>query len=117
MRALTSQHPVTHQKELMLLDKKVVRKGDQSHLMQPNSFIDLLDTDYEMDEAFYNFNIPIIYILIQGLYHGAKLANIWVFHMYHSKHTRQKSLQKYMKFWKSRLARLNNMFDSYIKEN
>jgi hypothetical protein len=22
-----------------------------------------------------------------------------------------------MKFWKSRLARLNNMFDSYIKEN
>jgi hypothetical protein len=59
----------------------------------------------------------LLYILIQGLYHGAKLANIWVFHMYHSKHTRQKSLQKYMKFWKSRLARLNNMFDSYIKEN
>jgi hypothetical protein len=37
--------------------------------------------------------------------------------MYQSKHTRQKSLQKYMKFWKSRLARLNSMFDSYIKEN
>jgi len=37
--------------------------------------------------------------------------------MYQSKHTRQKILQKYMKFWKSRLARLNNMFDSYIKEN
>ena len=37
--------------------------------------------------------------------------------MCQSKHTRQKSLQKYMKFWKSRLARLNDMFDSYIKEN
>ena len=37
--------------------------------------------------------------------------------MYQSKHTRQKSLKKYMKFWKSRLARLNNMFDSNIKEN
>jgi len=60
-RALTSQHPVTHQKEVMLLDKKGVRNGDQSHLMQPNSFyIDLLDTDYELDETFYNSNIPII---------------------------------------------------------
>jgi len=37
--------------------------------------------------------------------------------MYQNKHTRQKSLQKYMKFWKSRLARLINIFDSYIKEN
>jgi predicted glycosyltransferase involved in capsule biosynthesis len=59
----------------------------------------------------------LFHILIQGLYHGAKSANIWIYHMYHSKHTRQKSLQKYMKFWKPRLPRLNNMFDSYIKEN
>jgi len=57
------------------------------------------------------------YILIQGLHHGTRSAKIWIYYMYQSKHTRQKSLQKYMKFWKSRLARLNNMFDSYIKEN
>ena len=37
--------------------------------------------------------------------------------MYQSKCTRQKRLQRYMKFWRSRLARLNNMFDTYIKEN
>jgi hypothetical protein len=59
----------------------------------------------------------LIYILIQGLHHGTRSAKIWIYYMYQSKHTRQKSLQKYMKFWKSRLARLNNMFDSYIKEN
>jgi len=57
------------------------------------------------------------YILIQGLFHGTRSAKVWNYYMYQSKHTRQKSLQKYMKFWKSRLARLNNMFDSYIKEN
>jgi hypothetical protein len=59
----------------------------------------------------------LIYILIQGLHHGARSTNIWIYYMYHGKHTRQKSLQKYMKFWKSRLARLNHMFDSYINEN
>jgi hypothetical protein len=37
--------------------------------------------------------------------------------MYINKHTRQKSLKKYMKSWRSRLARLNDMFDTYIKEN
>jgi hypothetical protein len=37
--------------------------------------------------------------------------------MYINKHTRQKSLRKYMKSWRSRLARLNDMFDTYIKEN
>ncbi|MFN9981622.1 MAG: hypothetical protein ACK53Y_16980, partial [bacterium] len=36
--------------------------------------------------------------------------------MYINKHTRQKSLKKYMKSWRSRLARLNDMFDTYIKE-
>jgi hypothetical protein len=41
----------------------------------------------------------------------------WIYHMYINKHTRQKSLKKYMKSWRSRLARLNDMFDSYIKEN
>jgi len=33
------------------------------------------------------------------------------------KYTRQKNLKKYMKSWRSRLARLDNMFDTYIKEN
>jgi hypothetical protein len=37
--------------------------------------------------------------------------------MYINKHTRQKSLKKYLKSWRSRLARLNDMFDTYIKEN
>ena len=37
--------------------------------------------------------------------------------MYINKHTRQKSLKKYMKSWRSRPARLNDMFDTYIKEN
>jgi hypothetical protein len=41
----------------------------------------------------------------------------WIYHMYINKHTRQKSLKKYMKSWRSRLARLNDMFDTYIKEN
>ncbi len=36
---------------------------------------------------------------------------------YINKHTRQKSLKKYLKSWRSRLARLNDMFDTYIKEN
>jgi len=37
--------------------------------------------------------------------------------MYINKHTRQKSLKKYMKSWRARLARLNDMFDTYIKKN
>ena len=37
--------------------------------------------------------------------------------MCQNKHTRQKSLRKYMRCWRSRLARLKNMFDSYIKDN
>ncbi len=57
------------------------------------------------------------YILIQGLYHGAKSTNIWIYHMFQGKHIRQKSLKKYMRFWRSRLEKLNNMFDTYIKEN
>jgi len=59
----------------------------------------------------------LIYILIQGLQHGTRSVKIWIYYSYQSKHTKQKSLQKYMKFWKSRLAKLNNIFDSYIKEN
>ena len=61
--------------------------------------------------------IVLTYILIQGIKHGGKSASIWIYHMYQNKHTRQKSLKKYMKFWRSKLARLNSMFDSYIKEN
>ena len=44
-------------------------------------------------------------------------TKVWIYHMYINKHTRQKSLKKYMKSWRSRLARLNDMFDTYIKEN
>jgi hypothetical protein len=61
--------------------------------------------------------ILLIYILMQGIYHGARSATIWIYYMCQNKHTRQKSLRKYMRCWRSRLARLNNMFDSYIKEN
>jgi len=55
--------------------------------------------------------------MIQGLYHGMISARAWIYHMYINKHTRQKSLKKYIKSWRSRLARLNDMFDTYIKEN
>jgi hypothetical protein len=55
------------------------------------------------------------YILIQGLYHGMTSTRAWIYHMYINKHTRQKSLRKYMKSWRSRLARLNDMFNTYIK--
>jgi len=41
----------------------------------------------------------------------------WIISIYKNKHTRQKSLKKYMKFWRSKLARLNQRFDTYIKEN
>jgi hypothetical protein len=41
----------------------------------------------------------------------------WITIMYRNKHTRQKSLRKYMKCWRSTLARLNSKFDTYIKEN
>jgi len=57
------------------------------------------------------------FILLQGLYHGMTSKRAWIYHMYINKHTRQKSLKKYMKSWRSRLARLNDMFDTYIKEN
>ena len=59
--------------------------------------------------------ILLIYILMEGIFHGARSAATWIYYMYQSKHTRQKSLKKYMKSWRSRLARLNDIFDSYIK--
>jgi len=67
----------------------------------------------------YNATITIIliYILMQEIYHGARSATTWIYYMCQNKHTRQKSLKKYMRCWRSRLARLNNMFDSFIKEN
>jgi len=37
--------------------------------------------------------------------------------MYKNKNTRQKRLRKYMKFWRSKLARLNQRFGTCIKEN
>jgi transposase InsO family protein len=55
--------------------------------------------------------------MIQVLYHGVISTKLWIYHMYNNKHTRQKSLKKYMKSWRSRLARLNDKFDTYIKEN
>jgi hypothetical protein len=57
------------------------------------------------------------YILIEELYHGMRSTRAWFYHMYNNKHTRQKSLKMYMKSWRSRLARLYDMFDTYIKEN
>jgi hypothetical protein len=83
----------------------------------PTLYIDILETTTEVDEVLCNNYIPTNLHLIQGIHHGTRSTNIWIYYMYQSKHTRQKSLQKYMKFWKSRLARLNDMFDSYIKEN
>jgi hypothetical protein len=88
----------------------------------PSLYIDLLETTTEVDGVLCNkyyatITYLLTYILIQGIYHGTRSAKIWIYYMYQSKHTRQKSLQKYIKFWKSRLARLNNMFDSNIKEN
>jgi len=66
----------------------------------------------------YATNIYLLtYILIQGLHHGAKSANNWIDHTFQGKPNRLESLKKYMKFWRSKLARLNNMFDTYIKEN
>jgi hypothetical protein len=55
--------------------------------------------------------------MMQGLYHGITSTRAWIYYMYINKHTRQKSLKKYMKSWISRLARLNDMFDTYIKES
>jgi len=37
----------------------------------------------------------------------------WITSMYRSKHTRQESLKRYMKYWRSKLARFNN----YIKQH
>jgi hypothetical protein len=37
--------------------------------------------------------------------------------MYHNRHTRQKSLKRYMKYWRSKLAHLNEKFSSYIKDH
>jgi hypothetical protein len=53
----------------------------------------------------------------QGLYDGMISTTTWIYHMYNNKHTRQKRLKQYMKSWRSRLARLNDKFDTYIKEN
>ena len=42
------------------------------------------------------------FMLIQGLYYGITSTRAWIYHMYINKHTRQKSLKKYMKSWRSR---------------
>ncbi len=41
----------------------------------------------------------------------------WITSMYHNRHTRQKSLKRYMKYWRSKLVRLNETFSSYIKDH
>jgi len=41
----------------------------------------------------------------------------WIANMYQNKHTRQKSLKRYMKYWRSKLARLNERFNNYIKKH
>jgi len=84
----------------------------------PTIYIDLLDTTIEVDDVLYNNYKPTKLHLDTRITSWSKISKYLNFcYMYQSKHTRQKSLQKYMKFLKSRLARLNNVFDSYIKEN
>ena len=114
-RALTSRTQATHQRGATLLDMEGVRNGEPhaTHL-----FI-LIYWKQLMKLITYKATITIllIYILMQGIYHAARSATIWIYYMCQNKHTRQKSLRMYMRCWRSRLARLNNMFDSYIKEN
>ena len=66
----------------------------------------------------YNATITIlpIYILMQGIYHGARSATIWIYYMCQNKHTRQKSLRKYMRCWRSRLARCIALWAAVIIE-
>jgi hypothetical protein len=40
----------------------------------------------------------------------------WITSMYRNKRTRQKSLRRYMKYWRYKLARLNEKFNNYIKQ-
>jgi hypothetical protein len=114
MWTLTSQSQPSHQKTATFLDLEGVRSGDQYHLVHPTLHIDLI-RDWIMNYIAAAYIMT--FILIQGLYHGMTSTRAWIYHMYISKHTRQKSLKKYMKSWRSRLARLNDMFDTYIKEN
>jgi hypothetical protein len=41
----------------------------------------------------------------------------WITSMYQSKHTRQKILKRYMKYWRFKLERLNEKFNNYIKQH
>jgi len=41
----------------------------------------------------------------------------WITSMYRSKHPRQKSLKRYMKYWRFKLERLNEKFNNYIKQH
>jgi hypothetical protein len=41
----------------------------------------------------------------------------WITSMYRNKHARQKSLKGYMKYWRSKLARLNERFNNDLKQH
>jgi len=91
-----------------------VRNGDQYH---PMLHIVFLVTDLRSDSELHQAAYILTFILIQGLYHGMTSTRAWIYHMNINKYTRQKNLKTYMKSWRSRLARFDNMFDTYIKEN
>jgi hypothetical protein len=58
-RTLTGLSQVTHQKIAIFLDLQGARKGDQSHLMQPNFYIDLLETNSKLDKGLLRSSIHI----------------------------------------------------------
>ncbi len=54
---------------------------------------------------------------MEMLYESKRGLIQWITSMYHNRHTRQKSLKRYMKFWRSKLACLNEKFSNYIKNH
>jgi len=57
------------------------------------------------------------YLFMQNLQESKKHIISWITRIYNSKYFRKKILHKFLKYWRSRLARLNKKFDTYIKEN
>jgi hypothetical protein len=55
-------------------------------------------------------------MIMEMIHRNIKELILWINSMYQNKHTRQKSLRRYMNFWRSKLARLNGKFNNYIKE-
>jgi hypothetical protein len=66
-RTLTGLSQVTHQKIAIFLDLQGMRKGDQSHLMQPNFLNCLLETNSKLDKELLRSSIHI------NLHHDARV--------------------------------------------